>query len=134
MAMRPTARLGLIVNPIAGMGGRVGLKGTDGPGTADRARALGATPLSPARALAALGAIAERLAGRIEVVAAPGAMGEEIARTAGFVPRVAGRIGSRIGYAMRWTNRIIRGWVGKSCERSPAPEFVASRKVAVMCR
>jgi predicted polyphosphate/ATP-dependent NAD kinase len=85
--------LGLIVNPIAGMGGRVGLKGTDGPGTADRARELGATPLSPARARIALGVIAERLAGRIEVVAPAGVMGEDVARGAGFAPRVVGRCG-----------------------------------------
>jgi predicted polyphosphate/ATP-dependent NAD kinase len=92
--MTTRATLGLIVNPIAGMGGRVGLKGTDGPGTADRARALGATPLSPARAGAALAVIAERLAGRVAVVAAPGEMGEDVARAAGFSLRIVGRLDS----------------------------------------
>ncbi len=40
--------IGFIVNPIAGMGGRVGLKGTDG--VVDTARELGAEPVSPNRA------------------------------------------------------------------------------------
>lgn len=42
-------RIGFVVNPIAGMGGRVGLKGTDG--VVDEARAAGATPLAPGRAV-----------------------------------------------------------------------------------
>lgn len=40
-------RIGLIVNPIAGMGGRVGLKGTDH--VVDQARAAGAEPVAPHR-------------------------------------------------------------------------------------
>lgn len=42
------SRIGFVVNPIAGMGGRVGLKGTDH--VVDEARAAGAVPVAPVRA------------------------------------------------------------------------------------
>jgi predicted polyphosphate/ATP-dependent NAD kinase len=45
-------RVGFLVNPYAGMGGAVGLKGTDG--LLQEAKKRGAVPLAPARAVAAL--------------------------------------------------------------------------------
>jgi predicted polyphosphate/ATP-dependent NAD kinase len=47
-------KLGLVINPIAGIGGSVALKGSDGEGIAEQALALGATAKSNARALLAL--------------------------------------------------------------------------------
>lgn len=70
-------RLGLIVNPWAGMGGPLALKGSDGA-LAARARAQGAQALAGARAIRALSGI-----GRSLIVTASGAMGEAAALAAG---------------------------------------------------
>ena len=65
--------LGLLVNPVAGMGGRVGLHGTDG--LLDEARRRGAAPVTAPRARRAL----QRLAGaHVAILAAPGAMGADL--------------------------------------------------------
>jgi predicted polyphosphate/ATP-dependent NAD kinase len=80
-------RLGLIVNPIAGMGGKCGLKGTDGSDILARALALGAAPESPSRATLALTQLAP-LKPNLEVLTVSGAMGEAEALEAGFRPKL----------------------------------------------
>ena len=60
-------RLGLIVNPIAGIGGRAGLKGSDGADVVARARALGGVAEAPQRAASALEQLGAS-AGQIEIV------------------------------------------------------------------
>lgn len=80
-------KLGFVVNPIAGMGGRVGLKGTDG--VLKEALARGAKPVAPQRAkefLHELKRHAEEL--NLQLLACPGIMGEKEAREASFKPEV----------------------------------------------
>ncbi|RBI64356.1 N-acetylglucosamine-1-phosphate uridyltransferase [halophilic archaeon] len=80
-------RIGVVVNPIAGMGGRVGLKGTDD--RVEEARERGAEPRAPDRAVAALEALRER-ASDVELLTYGGEMGAAEARAAGFDPVVVG--------------------------------------------
>jgi predicted polyphosphate/ATP-dependent NAD kinase len=76
-------RLGFIVNPIAGMGGRVGLKGTDN--VLKQAISRGAEPVAPSRATEFLKKLKQNKTDRsFEVIACPGIMGEEEAREADF--------------------------------------------------
>jgi predicted polyphosphate/ATP-dependent NAD kinase len=80
-------RVGVVVNPVAGMGGRVGLKGTDGK--VAEARARGAEPRAPDRARRALSALAGRLPDAT-VLTWGDPMGASLAREAGFDPEVLG--------------------------------------------
>ncbi len=79
--------MGFIVNPIAGMGGRVGLKGTDG--VLEEAIAKGAEPVAPERATEFLQKLKEDLSETpIEVLTCPGVMGEEEAKAASLPVKV----------------------------------------------
>jgi predicted polyphosphate/ATP-dependent NAD kinase len=73
--------VGLLVNPIAGMGGSVGLKGTDG--LAEEAARRGAVPRAPLRAEAALQAL-RPLREDLTVLCAASGMGEAQAAGQGF--------------------------------------------------
>ncbi|MGC9346542.1 MAG: ATP-NAD kinase family protein, partial [Anaerolineae bacterium] len=80
-------RVGLIVNPIAGMGGSVGLKGTDGEMVA-RARELGATPVTPDRTACFLSHVDHRE--EITWLAAPNEMGADYLTGAGVHHTIVG--------------------------------------------
>ncbi|MCK5593474.1 NAD(+)/NADH kinase, partial [Candidatus Bathyarchaeota archaeon] len=68
-------KMGFIVNPVAGMGGKVGLKGTDG--VSRKAAKMGADPIAPARAVEFLKEIKERhIKPPIEILTCPRIMGE----------------------------------------------------------
>ncbi|MEY7848036.1 ATP-NAD kinase family protein [Natrarchaeobius sp. A-rgal3] len=77
--------IGVVVNPIAGMGGRVGLKGTDD--TLEEAKRRGAEARAPDRAREALESLSRRLPG-LTVYAAAGVMGAAAALEAGYEPEV----------------------------------------------
>jgi predicted polyphosphate/ATP-dependent NAD kinase len=71
-------RLGLVINPIAGMGGRVGMHGTDGEALAC-ARARGAEPVTGPRAIRALTRLRSAAGSPgLQVLTAGGAMGADV--------------------------------------------------------
>jgi predicted polyphosphate/ATP-dependent NAD kinase len=82
-------KLGFLVNPIAGMGGRVGLKGTDGPEILQKAIRLGAKPAAPARGSEAL-KVLQAIKNSIQLLTYSHDMGENEAKELGFEPVVIG--------------------------------------------
>ena len=76
-------KLGLIVNPVAGIGGRVGLKGSDGKAIREKAFELGATALAGSRTEQALACLSI-VKGQFELFTVAGSMGEASAIKAGL--------------------------------------------------
>ncbi len=76
-------KLGFIINPIAGIGGSVALKGSDGEGIAEKALALGATAKSNLRAQLAL-EILKPNQEKLSIFTVNGEMGERCATELGF--------------------------------------------------
>lgn len=80
-------QLGFIVNPIAGMGGRVALKGTDN--VLKEAIARGAEPIAPRRAMEFMKKLKRNITDEsINVVTCPGIMGEQEAKKTDFPVKI----------------------------------------------
>lgn len=103
--------IGLIVNPVAGMGGSVGLKGTDGE-IYKRAVELGAEPVTPKRTDEVLTHIKGKEP--ITPLVAPGKMGECYIRDCGMPFKVIGAVGK--GTSKEDTKRISKKMVDHGAE------------------
>lgn len=79
--------IGLVINPFAGLGGAVGLKGSDGRETRELALAKGAQPRAQERTAVAL-ALLDTYQDKIHWVTAAGAMGEDTLLKLGLSPQV----------------------------------------------
>ena len=84
-----TKTIGFIVNPIAGMGGAVGLKGTDGKTTLNKAIALGAKPIATQRAETFLTELTPAKP-HITLLVGAGDMGENQAKKHGYTHKIIG--------------------------------------------
>lgn len=84
-------RIGLVINPLAGIGGAVGLKGSDGAEVVEQALSMGAEK----RAVHRVAQVLQRLLplkDSIEFVAAPGEMGADLCRAQGYDCVTAGEL------------------------------------------
>ena len=81
--------IGLIINPLAGLGGPAGFKGSDG--MAEQALAMGVTAKASVRTQIALEQLLA-LRERVEFVTFPGAMGADLLAEMGFAHRVVGAL------------------------------------------
>ncbi len=102
--------VGLIVNPIAGMGGSVGLKGTDGSAVG-KAIAMGAKPITPQRINDTLSHIRRT---DLSFIVAPGKMGEDYIKQFDFKYEVISSIGAATDASD--TKRIVAEMLNRNIE------------------
>jgi predicted polyphosphate/ATP-dependent NAD kinase len=103
--------LGLIVNPVAGMGGSVGLKGTDGT-VYQQALELGAQPVTPTRTRDFLEHIT--YTEQVSLLVAPGKMGAQYLESFDVPFEVIGEIDQAT--SAEDTKRIAQQMVGRGIE------------------
>ncbi len=83
MSYNKKFRLGVLVNPFAGIGGALALKGSDGADIREQALAQGARKQANEKMLLALNKLRSQTQ-RLEVLTAAGEMGETVCQQAGF--------------------------------------------------
>jgi predicted polyphosphate/ATP-dependent NAD kinase len=98
-------KLGLVINPMAGVGGTVGLKGSDGRDIVEQALDKGALPRAQQRALAALSQFKDFV--HQPVFTAAGAMGYEVLGKAGIDAEVVYTAASEITTANDTQDAVI---------------------------
>ncbi len=86
-------RLGLVINPLAGLGGPAALKGSDGADVVREAQRRGAQARAGDRTRRCLAALAERQQ-QLRILTWGGAMGADAARAEGFEPEILGSAAS----------------------------------------
>ena len=104
-------KIGLIVNPIAGMGGNVGLKGTDGE-IYKKALEMGAKPIAPKIIGELLSNIKNK--NKFLLLVAPGKMGEEIVKGKNIDYDVIGNISENT--TAEDTKRIAKQMVDRTID------------------
>jgi predicted polyphosphate/ATP-dependent NAD kinase len=104
----PTKTVGFIVNPVAGMGGAVGLKGTDGKAILTQAIALGAKPIATQRAETFLTELSPAQKS-LKLIVGAGEMGQIQAKKSGFPCKVVGK--SKKEITSQDTQSIAKGIV-----------------------
>jgi predicted polyphosphate/ATP-dependent NAD kinase len=104
-------KVGFLINPISGMGGSVGLKGTDGE-IYKKALELGAVPTAPERASQFLSSIKQKQ--EISLVVAPGKMGEDYVKKGNIKFKVVGEIGDSTN--AEDTKRIAKQMIKRNIE------------------
>lgn len=97
-------KIGLVVNPIAGIGGRVAFKGSDGE-LSRRAMEFGEVSPAPRRTVESLQEISHANI-EFEILTYPSVMGENEAGESGYRPTVFGHIGEET--AAEDTKRAVR--------------------------
>lgn len=107
-------RIGFLVNPIAGIGGRVGLKGSDGEEIQAKAQKLGARPEAGKRALQAMKYVEEQNLD-LHILAAPGVMGENILEGTKLDFEVIGELSGNVTTAED-TIRIAKEMAGQKVD------------------
>lgn len=80
---KPVFRLGVVVNPFAGIGGALALKGSDGAEVREKALAMGAEKKANEKMAKAL-SILEALSAQFTIVTAGGEMGEDVCASLGL--------------------------------------------------
>lgn len=110
--MSATLSIGLVINPLAGLGGSLGLKGSDGQALRDHLGELGARQRQRARSRTER-ALRPLLAadGAVRFCTWAGAMGEDALTALGLPHETAGRAGGDISSAQdtRLAVRALRG-------------------------